>query len=69
MKIIRSNSTKQLEKIYCRGFVKSRRVQDKVKQIIEDVNDFNVIPGNKKLYLFNHSLGRERPELLPMDTG
>ena len=37
MKIIRFNSTKQLEKIYSRGFVKSRRVQDKVKQIIEDV--------------------------------
>jgi histidinol dehydrogenase len=37
MKIIRFNSTKQLEKIYIRGFVKSRRVQDKVKQIIEDV--------------------------------
>ncbi|MCX5707585.1 MAG: histidinol dehydrogenase [Candidatus Omnitrophica bacterium] len=37
MKIIRFNSTKQLEKIYNRGFVKSRRVQDKVQQIIEDV--------------------------------
>jgi histidinol dehydrogenase len=36
MKIIRFNS-KQLEKIYNRGFAKSRRVEDKVKQIIEDV--------------------------------
>jgi histidinol dehydrogenase len=36
MKIIRSNS-KQLEKIYNRGFVKSRRVEDRVRQIIEDV--------------------------------
>ncbi len=37
MKIIRFNSIKQLEKIYNRGFVKSRRVEDKVKQIVEDV--------------------------------
>jgi histidinol dehydrogenase len=37
MKIIRFNSTKQLEKIYNRGFIKSRRVEDKVRQIIEDV--------------------------------
>ena len=36
MKIIKSNS-KQLEKIYNRGFVKSRRVEDRVRQIIEDV--------------------------------
>jgi histidinol dehydrogenase len=40
MKIIRFNSTKQLEKIYGRGFVKSRRVEDKVKQILEDVRLF-----------------------------
>jgi len=37
MKIIRFNSIKQLEKIYNRGFVKSRRVEDKVRQILEDV--------------------------------
>ena len=37
MKIIRFNSVKQLEKIYNRGFVKSRRVEEKVKQILEDV--------------------------------
>ncbi|MDD5347216.1 MAG: histidinol dehydrogenase [Candidatus Omnitrophica bacterium] len=40
MKIIRFNSTKQLEKIYNRGFVKSRRVEDKVKQIVDDVRLF-----------------------------
>jgi histidinol dehydrogenase len=39
MKIIRFTS-KKLEKIYNRGFVKSRRVEDKVKQIIEDVRNF-----------------------------
>jgi len=39
MKIIKFNS-KQLEKIYNRGFVKSRRVEDRVKQIIEDVRLF-----------------------------
>jgi len=37
MKIIRFNSSKQLEKIYNRGFFKSRRVQEKVKQIVDDV--------------------------------
>jgi histidinol dehydrogenase len=37
MKIIRFNSVKQLEKIYNRGFVKSRRVEDKVRQILDDV--------------------------------
>ncbi len=37
MKIIRFNSSKQLEKIYNRGFVKSRRVEDKVRQIVDDV--------------------------------
>ncbi|HQQ06269.1 MAG TPA: histidinol dehydrogenase, partial [Candidatus Omnitrophota bacterium] len=37
MKIIRSNSANQLEKIYNRGFVKSRRVEDKVRQIVDDV--------------------------------
>jgi len=37
MKIIRSNSINQLEKIYTRGFVKSRRVEDKVRQIVDDV--------------------------------
>jgi histidinol dehydrogenase len=37
MKIIRFNSTKQLEKIYNRGFVKSRRVEEKVRQIVDDV--------------------------------
>jgi histidinol dehydrogenase len=40
MKIIRSNSVRQLEKIYNRGFVKSRRVGEKVKQIIDDVRLF-----------------------------
>ncbi|MCU0652157.1 MAG: histidinol dehydrogenase [Candidatus Omnitrophica bacterium] len=36
MKIIRSSS-KQLEKIYCRAFSRSKRVEEKVKSIIEDV--------------------------------
>ncbi|MFH1397881.1 MAG: histidinol dehydrogenase [Candidatus Omnitrophota bacterium] len=36
MKIIRSNSQK-LEKIYNRGLIRSRRVEDKVRQIIDDV--------------------------------
>lgn len=36
MKIIRANS-KKLEKIYNRGFTKPRRVEEKVKRIIEDV--------------------------------
>jgi len=36
MKIIRFNS-KQLEKIYNRGFSKSKRVEEKVRQIIDDV--------------------------------
>lgn len=39
MKIIRFTS-KKLEKIYNRGFIKSRRVEEKVKQIIEDVRLF-----------------------------
>lgn len=37
MKIIRSNSVNQLEKIYNRGFVKSRRVEEKVRKIVDDV--------------------------------
>ncbi len=37
MRIIRFNSSKQLEKIYNRGFIKSRRVEEKVKQIVGDV--------------------------------
>ncbi|MDD4979858.1 MAG: histidinol dehydrogenase [Candidatus Omnitrophica bacterium] len=36
MKIIRFSS-KKLEKIYNRGFIKSRRVEEKVRQIIDDV--------------------------------
>lgn len=36
MKIIRFNS-KQLDKIYNRGFSKSKRVEEKVRQIIDDV--------------------------------
>jgi histidinol dehydrogenase len=36
MKIIRFNS-KQLEKIYNRGYVKSKRVEERVSQIIDDV--------------------------------
>ncbi|MCX7927496.1 MAG: histidinol dehydrogenase [Candidatus Omnitrophica bacterium] len=40
MKIIRYNATKQLEKIYNRGFIKSHRVEEKVKRIIEDVRIF-----------------------------
>lgn len=36
MKIIRSNSQK-LEKIYNRGLTRSKRVEDKVRQIIDDV--------------------------------
>ncbi len=39
MKIIRFTS-KKLEKIYNRGFIKSRRVEDKVRQIIENVRVF-----------------------------
>ncbi len=39
MKIIRSNSQK-LEKIYNRGLTRSRRVEDKVRQIIDDVRLF-----------------------------
>jgi histidinol dehydrogenase len=39
MKIIRSTSP-QLEKIYCRQFVRSKRVAEKVKRIIEDVRVF-----------------------------
>lgn len=40
MKIIRSTS-KKLEKIYNRGFIKSRRIEEKVKRIIEDVRLFD----------------------------
>ena len=36
MKIIKAGS-KQLDKIYNRGFVKSRRVEERVRQIIDDV--------------------------------
>jgi histidinol dehydrogenase len=39
MKVIRSTS-KQLEKIYNRQFIRSRRVEEKVRQIIEDVRIF-----------------------------
>ncbi len=39
MKIIRFNS-KKLEKIYNRGLLKSKRVEEKVKRIIEDVRVF-----------------------------
>lgn len=39
MKIIRFNS-KQLEKIYNRAFTRQRRVEEKVKKIIEDVRIF-----------------------------
>jgi histidinol dehydrogenase len=39
MKIIRSTS-KQLDKIYNRGFIKSRRIEEKVRRIIEDVRVF-----------------------------
>ena len=39
MKIIKPNSPK-LDKIYNRGFVKSRRVEERVKQILEDVRLF-----------------------------
>jgi histidinol dehydrogenase len=39
MKTIRFTS-KKLEKIYNRGFIKSRRVEDKVRQIIENVRVF-----------------------------
>ncbi len=39
MKIIRFNS-KKLEKIYNRGLIKSKRVQEKVSEIIEDVRLF-----------------------------
>ena len=50
MKIIRFNS-KQLEKIYNRMFFKSRRAEDKVRRIIEDVRLFGddaVIKYTKK---------------------
>ncbi len=39
MKIIRFTS-KKLERIYNRGFIKSRRVEEKVRQIIDDVRLF-----------------------------
>jgi len=39
MKIIRPNS-KQLEKIYARGFVRPRRIEERVRKIIEDVRQF-----------------------------
>lgn len=39
MKIVRFTS-KKLEKIYNRGFIKSRRVEEKVRQIIEDIRVF-----------------------------
>ena len=39
MKIIRSSS-KQLEKIYCRQLIRSKRVEEKVRRIIEDVRVF-----------------------------
>src|SRR3989338_4755803 len=39
MKIIRPNN-KKLEKIYNRGFFKSRRVEEKTRRIIEDVRLF-----------------------------
>jgi len=39
MKFIRSNS-KQLEKIYNRQFIRSRRIQERVRKIIEDVRIF-----------------------------
>jgi histidinol dehydrogenase len=39
MKIIRPNS-KQLEKIYCRQFIRSKRVEEKVRRILEDVRLF-----------------------------
>jgi histidinol dehydrogenase len=50
MKIIRFNS-KQLDKIYNRGMFKSRRVEEKVKQILQDVRllgDEAVIKYTKK---------------------
>ncbi|MFA5118488.1 MAG: histidinol dehydrogenase [Candidatus Omnitrophota bacterium] len=50
MKIVRFNS-KQLDKIYNRGMVKSRRVEEKVKQILQDVRllgDEAVIKYTKK---------------------
>src|SRR3989338_1035953 len=50
MKIIRFTS-KKLEKIYDRGLIKSRRVEEKVSQIIEDVRLFGdeaVIKYTKK---------------------
>lgn len=39
MKIIRANS-KQLEKIYSRQFIRSRRIEEKVRRIIEEVHSF-----------------------------
>jgi len=39
VKIIRSSS-KQLEKIYCRQLIRSKRVEEKVRRIIEDVRVF-----------------------------
>jgi len=50
VKIIRFTS-KKLEKIYNRGLIKSRRVEEKVKQIIEDIRIFGdeaVIKYTKK---------------------
>ncbi len=39
MKIIRFTS-KQLDKIYNRGFIKSKRIEERVRRIIEDVRSF-----------------------------
>ncbi len=53
MKIIRSTS-KKLEKIYNRGTVRSRRVEDKVRKIIDDVRVF----GDEALLKYTRKFDR-----------
>lgn len=58
MKIIRITS-KQLEKIYNRGFIRSKRVEERVKRIIEDVRLF----GDEALIKYTRKF--DRVKLVP----
>jgi len=58
VKIIRSTS-KQLEKIYDRRFIRSKRVEEKVRQIIEDVRIF----GDEALIKYTKKF--DRVKLVP----
>jgi len=58
MKIIRSTS-KKLEKIYNRGTVRSRRVEDKVRKIIDDVRVF----GDEALLKYTRKFDRVKLSL------